>query len=433
MRLRLLAGTSLLVLGGCGLFLGLDEPTFDGPLSIGDGGSADGASTDAAPAPILAAALDAPDRWSTYAKSGGGFTAGPFDGRFIYFLRATDVDGADAGLTGARVLRYDTQATAFDDDAAWTSYDMEGPLGVTGGHVAAVLDGKYLVIGPRDDAKFIRFDTSLAPNEFGFDTNWEVFDGPAGGYKAALPVDGGLVFNNGPLLTPVEHLGSAFDAGWTTAQLDAGTFGCANTHQGICAGGQLFFGPAGSDTTSCLSRFDPSVAPFGTNAGWDSVDVATLADENAFLLGMVASDQHMYVTQYSTHDAAAPVRVLRKPFAGNLDAGWESEPTNVKNPLTRGFLGGAWDGRYLYFAPYPTPTTTVIFSRYDTQGGFTDDAAWSVAAGAALGIPSNRFWGAVFDGQYVYYPSYVGLNAETPTFARFKAYDQKIAVPAQCR
>ena len=344
------------------------------------------------------------------------------------------MDGPDAGLTGARVLRYDTTSTAFDDDAARTSYDMEGPLGVNGGHIAAVLDGKYLVIGPRDDSNFIRFDTSLAPTEFGFDTSWEVFDASGlgateTGFTAALPVDGGALFTNAGHLTPMEHQGDAFDAGWQVAQLDAGVFGCANTHGGICAGGQLFFGPAGGNASSCLARFDPSVAPFGTNAGWDSVDLATLADENGFLSGMVADNQHMYVTQYSTHDAAAPVQILRRPFAGNLDAGWEAQPTNVKNPLTRGFVGGAFDGRYVYFAPYPTPSTTVIFSRYDTTLAFGDETAWTIAAGDALAIPSNRFWGAVFDGQYVYFPSNTPLNGETPTFARFKAYDTKIAVP----
>ena len=187
---------------------------------------------------------------------------------------------------------------------------MEGPLGVNGGHLAALLDGKYLVIGPRDDNKFIRFDTSLPPNDFGFDTSWEVFattglGATETGFNTALPIDGGTLWTNAGRLTPLEHQGDAFDAGWQVAQMDAGVFGCATTRSGICAGGQLFFGPAGGATPSCLARFDPSVAPFGTNAGWDSVDLATLADENGFLSGMVADDQHMYVTQYATEDAAA--------------------------------------------------------------------------------------------------------------------------------
>lgn len=127
------------------------------------------------------------------------------------------------------------------------------------------------------------------------------------------------------------------------------------------------------------------------------------------------------------------MKLLRRPHTGALDAGWESQPTNLKNPLTRGFIGGVYDGRFLYLSPYPVGTQNVFYARYDTTLLLSDASAWDVVAGAALGIPATRSWGAVFDGQYVYYTSYAGLGTDGNVFARFKAYDTKIPVPPICR
>lgn len=438
MRRRVLAGGLVLLLAGCGFVLGLDPPTYDGPLSTPDS-SVETGPVEAA-APILPGKLDDPTRWATYDGAGGGYMVGPFDGRFIYFVRATDVDGVDAGLTGSRILRYDTKGAAFDDPKAWTQFDPEVALSTTGPHAIAVMEGKYLVIAASADNTFLRYDTTRPENDFGFSSSWETYDasqlkvGNPSGYNAAvpLPAGGGVMFNNGLAYTPLIHKGDAFDAGWQVTAFDGGTFpgGCGNTYNAVCAANRIFFTPGGSGGTACVVRYDPAKSYVD---GFESFDVSDLGEESTFFAGGVASPQHLYLTQFNTHDASAPTRILRKPLDGALDAGWEGQPTNTKNPLARGFIGGAWDGRYLYFAPYPAPTTTVIFERYDTTLGFTDSNSWDVAAGAALGIPANRYWGAAFDGQYVYYSSYSALGNEKTAFARFKAWDTPIAVPPICR
>jgi hypothetical protein len=432
-----LAGGLVLLLAGCSVVLGLDPPTYDGPLSTPDS-SVEAAPVEAA-APILPGKLDDPTRWATYDGQGGGYMVGPFDGKFIYFVRSYDVDGPDAGLTGSRILRYDTRSASFTDPKAWTAFDPEVALATTGPHAAAVMEGKYLVIAALADTVFLRYDTTRPDLDFGFSSSWETYEasklpGNPAGYTAAVPLpgDAGAMFNNGAAYTPLIHRGDSFKEGWEVTTFDGGTFpgGCATTFNGVCTGNHLFFTPAGSGSTACLVRYDPSKSFL---EGFESFDVASLGEESALIAGGVASPQHLYLTQFQTHDAAAPTRILRKPVEGALDAGWESQPTNTKNPLARGNVGGTYDGRFVYFAPYPAPTTTVIFERYDTQGGFNDPNAWDVAAGAALGIPANRYWGAVFDGQYVYYSSYTPLGNEKAAFARFKAWDTPIAVPPACR
>lgn len=423
----------MLLLAGCSVVLGLDPPSYEPvvpPDAANDTGPVEAAS------PIVPGKLDDPARWSTFKGQGGGYLAGPFDGRFLYFVRTNDADGVDAGLTGSRILRYDTQSTAFDDPAAWVAFDPEVSLGTTGPHVAATMEGKYLVVGAYADTIFLRYDTTRPPNDFGFSSSWETFDAKALNegalmYQGAIPLaDGGTLFTNGERYLPLLHRGEALDAGWELTELDGGTFPCAVTSAGACTQKAAFLTPSGSDKIACLARYDTAKS---LAAGLESFDLTALDDEHAFISGGVATSQHLYLTQYNTHDAAAPIRVFRKPLDGPLDAGWEGHPTNGKNPLTRGFLGGAYDGRWIYFAPYPAPTTTVIFARYDTTLGFDDTNAWEITAGAALGIPANRYWGAAFDGQYVYYAPYVGLGNEAPTFVRFKAFDTPTAVPPVCR
>lgn len=434
MRRRVFAG-GLLLLAGCSVVLGLDPPTYDGPLPIPDASTDTGPATDTG-APNPPGRLDDVTRWSTYSGAGAGYIAGPYDGRFVYFIRASDMDGADAGLTGSRILRYDTKALSFSDSAAWTTFDPEVGLATSGPHMTAVMDGKYLVIGAFADHVFLRFDTSLPPNDFGFSSSWSRFDGTGLGvattsYNASAPLaGGGTIWGNGTNLAPLIHRGEELDAGWEKATFDGGTFACPTLHSAVCSTASVFFLPAGSDKTACLARFDPA-KPLAT--GFDVFDIASLGPDSTFLAGGVTSTTHLYVTQYNTpKDSGAPVRVLRRPLDGALDAGWESQPTNAKNPLTRGFVGGAFDGRFVYFAPYPAPTTTSFFARFDTTLGFHDDGAWDIAAGAALGVPANRYWGAVFDGQYVYYSSFTALGNEVPAFARFKAYDAPIALPPVC-
>src|SRR5205814_2266100 len=76
--------------------------------------------------------------------------------------------------------------------------------------------------------------------------------------------------------------------------------------------------------------------------------------------------------------------------------------------LTRGYVGGVFDGRYIYMSPYYNGTAfdgTVL--RYDTQSGFTTSSSWhAYVAGATSGLNTKGYGGAVFDGRYVYFVPY---------------------------
>ncbi len=78
---------------------------------------------------------------------------------------------------------------------------------------------------------------------------------------------------------------------------------------------------------------------------------------------------------------------------------------NTSGLDTSGFLGAVFDGRYLYFSPqHDAETRHGKVLRYDTHGGFHDSASWKgYDASASSGLETKGYYGAVFDGLYVYF------------------------------
>lgn len=75
---------------------------------------------------------------------------------------------------------------------------------------------------------------------------------------------------------------------------------------------------------------------------------------------------------------------------------------------TRGYFGAVCDGRYVYFVPeqhgeagYPTHGNVL---RLDTHGDFGDPQSFAAYdAGLTGGMDTRGYYGAVFDGSYVYF------------------------------
>ena len=85
----------------------------------------------------------------------------------------------------------------------------------------------------------------------------------------------------------------------------------------------------------------------------------------------------------------------------------------------RGYLGAAFDGRYAYFAPQANTTLRAngtrrhgIALRYDTHGAFDSRRSWrAFDAGNTDGLNTKGYYGGIFDGRYVYFtPRYDGVD-----------------------
>jgi hypothetical protein len=84
------------------------------------------------------------------------------------------------------------------------------------------------------------------------------------------------------------------------------------------------------------------------------------------------------------------------------------DAANTEGLPTRGYFGAVCDGRYVYFVPeqhgesgFPTHANVL---RLDTLGDFRDPASFTAYdASCTQGLDTRGFYGAVFDGRYVYF------------------------------
>ena len=101
-----------------------------------------------------------------HAASAGG----TFDGRYVYF----------AGR-GSVVLRFDTHGSTFQQQAAWSEYDLSTTFGIAGAFDGAVFDGRYVyyvpfTTGSMHTSVVARFDTTSAATGSASAGSWTTFD-----------------------------------------------------------------------------------------------------------------------------------------------------------------------------------------------------------------------------------------------------------------
>jgi len=106
-----------------------------------------------------------------------------------------------------------------------------------------------------------------------------------------------------------------------------------------------------------------------------------------------------------THNHA---RVLRYDTQGpftNVDSWVAYDAENTGGMTNGGYCGGVHDGRYIYFVPNSGISGYHGMAlRYDTQGAFTNSGSWAAYdAGNTGGLNTKGYWGGVFDGRYVYF------------------------------
>jgi len=101
---------------------------------------------------------------------------------------------------------------------------------------------------------------------------------------------------------------------------------------------------------------------------------------------------------------------------------WEAfDAGNIGGLQTKGYFGAAFDGRFVYYVPCRTADFHGNVLRYDTQGDFKNTASWeSYDASGTDSLDMVGFAGAVFDGRYVYYIPFSDANFR---HARVLRYD----------
>jgi hypothetical protein len=126
------------------------------------------------------------------------------------------------------------------------------------------------------------------------------------------------------------------------------------------------------------------------------------------------------VTRYDTHAAF------------DTAGAWESFDLGATNPSARGFVGGTFDGRYVYLTPFNTEKVySSTFARFDTTANFGDPAAWSTFDSTSVDPNAIGYNGAVLAGRYIYFaPAYNFMFGPHGDVVRFDTGAASFADPA---
>ena len=162
---------------------------------------------------------------------------------------------------------------------------------------------------------------------------------------------------------------------------------------------------------SVFLRHDTQVTSSSFDQGWEALDAGTLGVNDTNFEGAVFDGRYVYYVPSleGRQTAATRVpsgRVVRYDTHASFTAtaSWQQHTI-----APTGFVGGVFDGRYIYFSPWYGSTV----ARFDTQGDFADAAAWTQFDLSGLDATATRFSGGVFDGHYVYFVPYGDLDVAT--------------------
>lgn len=288
------------------------------------------------------------ETWGEFEAYDAGFTSGletigffgaVFDGRYVYF-----VPQHDRTTRHGRVLRYDTHA-GFKDPDAWQGYDAGQTDGLeTKGYYGAVFDGRFVYFVPRRTAETFHSRVLRLDTRGGFQdkASWAAYD-------------------------------AGLDRSYQSAAFD---------------GRYIYFTP-GHRAVHKSEVDDPEACASPPVTGMDP-DYVLLG--NSLVLRHDTRGEFKDPANWTTHDAAG---------------------TDGLN--TCDYDGAVFDGRFVYYIPYYDGGTFFhgITLRHDTRGDFDDPASWSCRdAGQTDGLTTVGFNGGAFDGRFIYYAAWIDGECE---------------------
>ena len=407
----------------------------DGPqLSDVESGDANDAADADGEAGTSYSALTDQSKWSTFDvttlnSAAAAFAGAAFDGRYLYLVPTAHV-----------VARYDTLA-AFTTSASWSTFDMTTLNASIPTCEGAAFDGRYVYFAPSYDSGTVaRYDTTAT---FTATSSWSTFDATTvdnnARFYAGATFDGRYVYFV-PAGTAQPAVVARYDtqvsftsaSAWSTFDL-AAINGAAMGFRGAVFDGRYMYlipyfsstvDDGGSDVSGLVVRYD-TTSPFTTSNSWTIFDTGTVNGQARGFAGGAFDGRYVYLVPRQGPGSGQPSLATRydTTLAFDTTAAWSTfDVTNV-NAGASGFIGAAFDGRFVYYVPWSSswPTTDGLLVRYDTQATFTSSSAWSTFDVTTVKATANGFWGAAFDGRYLYLVPLNNSGTPDGVVARFDA------------
>jgi len=334
------------------------------------------------------------------------FMGAVFDGRYVYFV--PDSNG--------QVTRYDTTGS-FTANGSWSVFDTTAVDANSKGFGGAVFDGRYVYFAPYNNGAYFgqvtRYDTT---GSFTANGSWSVFDTTAvdanskgfygavfdGRYVYFVPRNNGVVFGQ---VTRYDTTGSfTANGSWSvfdTTAVDANSKGFEGA---VFDGRYVYFVPYDSvvDANGQVTRYD-TTGSFTAAGSWSFFDTTAVNANSKGFRGAVFDGRYVYFVPFTGTGLSGQVTRYDTTGSFTANGSWSVFNTTAVNANSKGFYGAVFDGRYVYFVPWNNGASFGQVTRYDTTGSFAAAGSWSFFDTTAVDANSKGFQGAVFDGRYVYF------------------------------
>jgi len=372
-----------------------------------------------------------------------GYSGAVTDGRYIYFAPSIN----DGGWHG-EVLRFDTVGV-YNDVSSWATFDASAAgVGVNPkGFWGCVFDGRYVYFIPYRNAggyhgEVLRCDTT---GVFDHVSSWAAFDPGANGVGVRNDgyfggaFDGRYIYFS-PLRDAAGFYGEImrldttgdFESVSSWITFDAGAYGVGRKYGyagAIFDGRYMYFVPNATTNTSHHSevrRYD-TTGGFTDPAAWDAFDAAEngVGDNPVGYIGGVFDGRYVYFSP-NWRESGYHGEFLRYDTAGGFEAvaSWQAfnPGDNGVGDGLQGYYGGAFDGRYVYFVPNSNPAgyhADVL--RFEVSGDFEDAGAWATFNPGAAGVSNQQggYAGIIYHDHYVYFSPHRWANA----YGQFLRFD----------
>ncbi len=343
-----------------------------------------------------------------------GFAGACFDGRYVYYVPF--FSGAPQG----QITRYDT-TLAFNNAASYAVFDTTTVNANSAGFAGAVFDGRYIYLVPQlptgVNGQITRYDTTLPFNQAAsyavYDTtavnaNSKGFDGAVfdGRYVYLVPFSTAAGVYSGLVArydTTLPFTSATSYAVYDTTAVNANSKGFQGA---VFDGRYVYFIPnikAAGTYNGQVTRYDTTL-PFTNAASYLSFDLTTVNANAKGFSGGVFDGRYVYYSPQLTAVGVYSGLVARYdttlPFTSATS--YAVYDTTAVNVNSKGFSGNIFDGRYVYYVPRLGAVISGQITRYDTTLPFNQAASYAVYDTTAVNVNSKGFIGSVFDGRYVY-------------------------------